>query len=100
MKKDYETLLKLKKNTLLGLISLLRISIEKEKAERIQLAVNKLSHSTFSIDYSKADNLEFELRFKAWKEKNGALYLKYGTTQNLDDFSLDLLKNANFIKVK
>lgn len=99
MERNYETLLKLKKKTLLGLVSLLRVSIEREKAERMQLAVNKLTHSAFSIDYSDADNLEFDLRFKAWKEKNTKLYLKYGINQSLDDFSLDLLRNDT-VKVK
>ena len=96
---DYKKLLELRKHTLLGLIALIKISREKEAAEVAQILYNRAEHTTIGVDYSIAEKLEFDIRLEKWKKKNLDLYLRYGTSECLDDFSLRMLEEDK-VKVK
>ena len=57
----------LRGNTILGPISVLKIQIEKGRCEKIRDLYHKAEGELLEVDYSSANELEYELRMRAWE---------------------------------
>ncbi len=87
MKFKYETLALLRENTLLDPISYLKVLKERKRAINHQNIINEKEHCNIPIDFSKANQLEYDLRFNAWKKKIGDYWLEYHNNIDLDEFA-------------
>ncbi|MBQ3307001.1 MAG: hypothetical protein IJG68_02280 [Bacilli bacterium] len=88
---DYDTLVLLRKNTKLNPINLIKISNERTKAVEYQQFFNKVENAQLGVDYSVAEQLEAELRFKVWKKIVLPYWIKFSNGIELDEYALDLL---------
>lgn len=88
---DYDTLVLLRKNTKLNPINLIKISNERTKAVEYQQFFNKVENAQLGVDYSIAEQLEAELRFKVWKKNVLPYWIKCSNGRELDEYALDLL---------
>ena len=84
---DYKTLMLLRQNTFLDPISYFKILKERRYAEEYQVVMNKIERCSLGVDYSKADALEANLRFKIWCEKVFPLWYKYGRQEEIESFA-------------
>ena len=92
---DFEFLLLLRENTILDPISYLKVRKLRKLAEDYQIVINSKEHCNLGVDYSKANELETELRYKIWYDKTRASWLRYGDGQDNDEFALRLLCDAS-----
>ena len=88
---DYDTLVLLRKNTKLSPIALIKISDERRNAVEFQQLFNKIENDQIEVDYSTAEQLEANLRFKVWKKNILSYWLKFSNGRELDEYALDLL---------
>ncbi len=90
-KNSYELLKLLRKNTILSPIAYFKILKERELAEDYQSIINKLEHCYLGVDYSKAEELELNLRFKSWFNKVLGIWYKYDRQSDPYEFAVGLL---------
>lgn len=88
---DYNDLEFLRQNTILGPISLIKLSYLKSRIEQATEMANDCLNSSFEIDYSKVEELEYEMRFKQWKDRIMLSYINYGEGMTLDSFASMLI---------
>ncbi len=84
---NQETLEFLKKNTILGPISLVKISKLKNEIDKAREWYQKLEGETIDTNYSLADELEYELRFKAWMLQCSEIWKQLPDNIGLLEFS-------------
>ena len=92
MKFDYSTLLLLRKNARLDPISFFKVVDEREAAVDYWRIMKRMENCDIGIDYSRAEQLEANLRFKAWQKKVCGYYLDYKGNLSLEEFAMGLLK--------
>ena len=71
---NYEELKFLRANTVLSPIAILRINKLKEKIETFRKWYFKVEGELVDSDYTIADKLEYNLRFKIWQTKCASLW--------------------------
>jgi len=92
MEFDYNALTLLRENTILDPVSQFRVLRERKLASDYQRIINKVERCDIAADFSKANQLEAELRFEIWKNKVREYWAKYySRTYELDEIALDLL---------
>ena len=89
---EFKTLELLRDKTILDPISYFKVCREKRKAEVYQRTINKLEHCHLGVDFSKANQLETDLRYFKWKRR--IFYYWYDNFRNKDFeiFALEMLK--------
>lgn len=95
MNYDYETLKLLREYTVLDPISYFKVTTERERANRNQQIINKVEHCCLGADFTKANNLEIDLRFKIWKRKVFIIWNDSYSHMGLNEFALDYLYHNN-----
>lgn len=88
---DYKDLEFLRKNTIIGPLALIKISNLRSECEMATRLVNEKEHGLFGIDYTKADEFEYDIRFNAWQNRIMNIWINYGDGLDLEEFALDLI---------
>ena len=91
---DYETLKLLRKKTILNPIAYIKVLKARQLADVYQRVINQVEHCDIGVDYSKANELEYNLRFKSWMNCIMPTWYKYASNQDLYDFSYDMLMQS------
>ena len=84
---NYEELEFLRQNTKLGPISLLKIQNIKNQSEKYRKWYLKNERELLESDYSMADELEYELRTKAWENSLSRIWKNNPDGQDLSEFA-------------
>ena len=87
-----EELTFLRGNTKLGPISLLKINKAKKNAELYRKYILETEHELIEIDYSDADELEFELRLRSWENGLSRTWKQYPDGLSLSEFAEMVMK--------
>lgn len=77
----------LKANTTLGPISLLKINKMKRELDKARDWYLKMEGELLASDYSLADELEYELRMRAWENKVASMWKKNPDGLSLFEFA-------------
>ena len=77
----------LRSNTILGPVALLKIDSTRVELGRIDKWYQKIEGVTLSGGYNLADDLEYNLRFEAWKNKCAEAWQKCDKNTDLASFS-------------
>ncbi len=85
---EYKRLLFLRKNTTLDLVNYIKVKKLRREAEETQFLINKLENCQLGVDYSKADEYEYEKRFSIWMANLYTLWTKHGDGLDLFDYAL------------
>ena len=91
---EYKELEYLRKHTFINPIKKLKVLALRDDAEAYQIMMEEYENCHLGIDYSKADELEYEYRMQSWSRSLIYLWMEYGGTQSLDEFALDMLHSA------
>lgn len=90
---DYNILNYLRENTSLSPIEVLKVKREQITAENNRKFYMKYEPSDLiEADYTVADQLEYNLRLKAFKHSVEKLWLEYGDGQDFDEFVITMIK--------
>ena len=101
MEFDYKTLLLLRENTWLDPISYLKVYLERQDAIEYQFMINKIENCQLGVDYTKANQLEAQLRFMKWKKDIIGYWIEHtNCATDLDEFALDVLYQQESKKKK
>jgi len=103
MENDFERKLDfLRKNTILGPFAILKIDKLRKESEEFRKWYLKMEGELIDIDYSMADNLEYDLRFRVWENGLARDWMKYGDGLGLSEFAdLIMVQNmGNEVKLK
>lgn len=93
---EYKRLLFLRKNTTLDLVNYIKVKKLRREAEETQFLINKLENCQLGVDYSKADEYEFNKRFQIWMYDLYSLWKKHSEGLDLFDFAqIALDQNIN-----
>ena len=82
-----EELIFLRSNTVLGPISLLKLEKLREEIIKARELFYKLEGCLIDFDYSSLEQLEYELRFEAWKNRCMNLWLINPDGLSLSEFA-------------
>lgn len=81
-------LLLLRENTVLDPLSYLKVLREREKAIERKRIINEKEHCDIAVDFTKANQLETDLRFEIWKKKICGYWLKYHHNMDFEEFAM------------
>lgn len=91
---EYKELEYLRKHTFINPFKKMKVLALREDAEEMAALMRKVENYNPGIDYSKADELEYEYRMQSWARSLLYLWIEYGGTQCLDEFAFDMLHAA------
>ncbi len=94
---DYNTLVFLRKHTVLGPIALNKIYRARKEAAIIQKYYLEVEHENLGLDTTAADELEYAYRLNAFKTKIMKHWYVYGDGLSLDEF-VDLIISRSIKK--
>ena len=92
MEYEFKTLELLRDKTTLDPISYFKVCREKRKAENYQKLINKKEHCHLGVDFSKANQLETDLRYLKWKRRIFYFWYDNYRNVNFEEFALEMLK--------
>lgn len=100
---NYDELKFLRTNTVLSPIAILRINKLKEKIETFREWYFKVEGELVDSDYTIADKLEYDLRFKIWQTKCAPLWKQISSNIGLYEYAKaamqeGVIKNKRKIK--
>ncbi len=91
---NYSELDFLRKNTKLGPNASLKIKKARIEAEKYRKWYYEIEHELLETDYSLADELEYELRWRAWEKGCFKFWKKYGDGLDLTEFAKSVLNDT------
>ncbi len=91
---EYKELEYLRKHTFINPFKKMKVVALREDAEQYAAMMRKFEKCNPGIDYSEADELEYEYRFRSWARSLLYLWIEYGWNQCLDEFALEMLHAA------
>ncbi len=101
MEFDYYTLQLLRENTILDPISYYRVLKLRDLAMECKHTICQLENCDIEADFSKANQLEGQLRFKIWCNKMYQYWAQhYAVSYELEDFALYALYQQDNKKSK
>ncbi len=90
---DYEYLAFLRKNTYLSIREKIKVQKLREDAIVYQCTMNRLENCMLGADFSKADNLEYQFRFKRFAEDLIPDWADHGDGLSLEAFAEKVIRD-------
>ena len=91
---NYRKLDYLRNNTFIGPVAALKIANARKKAEKYAEWYQKMEHEQLGVDYTLADELEYQIRFDAYQRGWEKAWKQYGDGIGLREFADDALEQA------
>ena len=91
---DQKKLEYLRQNTFIGPIAAMKIANARRRAEKYTEWYNSREHEQLGVDYSDADELEYQIRFDAYQRGWEKLWKQYGDGIGLKEYAEDALDQA------
>lgn len=91
---EYKELEYLRRHTFINPIKKLKVLALRDEAEAYQAMMEEFENYHPGIDYSQADELEYEYRMQSWTRSLIYFWIEYGGSQSLDEFAVDMLHSA------